>query len=404
MTNTSQINIDVAGLLKLLSDIQKTQISQYNGSKLQLNLLSDIAEGKSILDKVFDEVNTLVGNTVEVKLSSSKIKDTQIFYQIDDFLQKYERLKDNFDTQTIIILENDGRYLLKNPREDFTENNKVIHNIHEYKRVLSFFLNTPDFTPYISATENQFTLISKTHGVFNIGYKLPDIAYFQGLNLHNVFSRFEEEFKKKEFVQFFKEIVIAGVHNAAEEDRFNEIIKENNALLNLAKRDYETYVSNFAFDKIKSEFKEEREKYFETIDKNIGSIGKQVISFPLTFGATIFASYKVKDQPEFLVLILVAYFLYTIIAFLVLNMTAYNVKCLRKDVDQEEKTIRDSYGVIYEGFKSDFKKIRNKIVNLRVIIGVLYFVLIALLILFLAFTFHYLGIVDLSVILNETKT
>ncbi len=240
--------------------------------------------------------------------------------------------------------------------------------------------------------------------MFNIGYKLPDIAYFQGLNLHNVFSRFEEEFKKKEFVQFFKEIVIAGVHNAAEEDRFNEIIKENNALLNLAKRDYETYVSNFAFDKIKSEFKEEREKYFETIDKNIGSIGKQVISFPLTFGATIFASYKVKDQPEFLVLILVAYFLYTIIAFLVLNMTAYNVKCLRKDVDQEEKTIRDSYGVIYEGFKSDFKKIRNKIVNLRVIIGVLYFVLIALLILFLAFTFHYLGIVDLSVILNETKT
>ena len=139
MTNTSQINIDVAGLLKLLSDIQKTQISQYNGSKLQLNLLSDIAEGKSILDKVFDEVNTLVGNTVEVKLSSSKIKDTQIFYQIDDFLQKYERLKDNFDTQTIIILENDGRYLLKNPREDFTENNKVIHNIHEYKKGVIVF-------------------------------------------------------------------------------------------------------------------------------------------------------------------------------------------------------------------------------------------------------------------------
>ncbi len=45
-------------------------------------------------------------------------------------------------------------------------------------------------------------------------------------------------------------------------------------------------------------------------------------------------------------------------------MTAYNVKCLRKDVNDEELTIQKSYGVIYEGFKSDFKKIKHKILNL----------------------------------------
>lgn len=403
MTNINSINKEIREFLKLLNDGLKSKILQYDGSKLQLNLLSDVSEGKSILEKVFNEVNVLVGNTFEIKLSSCKINDTIIFYKIDDFLQKYDRLKNNFETQAIVILEDDGLHLLKTPNEDFKEQNKVIHNIHQYKLVLEFFLNTPEFTPYISPTENQFTLISKTHGVFNIGFKLPDTAFFRGLNLKGIFSRFQEEFRKKEFIQFFKEIVIASVHNTAEEDRFNEIIKENNALLNLARRDYETYVSNFAFDKIKSEFKEEREKYFDTIDKNIGSIGKQVISFPLTFGATIFASYKVKDQPGFLILILIAYFLYTIIAFLVLNMTAYNVKCLRRDVNQEENTIQDSYGIIYEDFKSDFKKIRNKIANLRVIIGVLYFVLIALLTLFAAFTFHYLEIVDLSLVLKEIQ-
>ena len=102
---------------------------------------------------------------------------------------------------------------------------------------------------------------------------------------------------------------------------------------------------------MKSEFKEERGMYFDSIDKNIASIGKQVISFPLTFGATIFASYKVKDQPALLILILSAYFLYTIIAFLVLNMTAYNIKCLRKDVKQEEEIIQNSYRIIYADFK-----------------------------------------------------
>ena len=57
---------------------------------------------------------------------------------------------------------------------------------------------------------------------------------------------------------------------------------------------------------MKSEFKEERGMYFDSIDKNIALTVKQVISIPLTFAAIIFASYKVKDQPALLILILSA--------------------------------------------------------------------------------------------------
>ena len=81
-------------------------------------------------------------------------------------------------------------------------------------------------------------------------------------------------------------------------------------------------------------------------------------------------------------------------------MTAYNVKCLRKDVNDEELTIQKSYGVIYEGFKSDLKKIKHKILNLRFIIGVLYFVLIMLLLLFTIFTFYYIDIDYLSYLME----
>ncbi|MEO2071133.1 MAG: hypothetical protein ABGW99_07295 [Zunongwangia sp.] len=147
---------------------------------------------------------------------------------------------------------------------------------------------------------------------------------------------------------------------------------------------------------MKSEFKEERGMYFDSIDKNIALTVKQVISIPLTFAAIIFASYKVKDQPALLILILSAYFLYIIIAFLILNMTAYNIKCLRKDVKQEKEIIHNLYSIIYDDFKNDFKKIKLKISNLRVIISFIYFILVGLLGLFTIFILYQIDIIDLS--------
>lgn len=401
MTNISTENKDIDEFLSILAENFEANSTQYDGSKLILKIISDFANVKSTAEKVFNDIYVLTGNSIEIKLSTCKIDNIEFFYGIEDFLQKYDRVKKSFDVHTIIIIKDNGNNLVKKANESYNKNNKLIINIHEYKQVLAYFLNTPEFTPYVSETDNQFTLISKTHGVFNIGYVLPEVNFFESLDLKNLFNRFKQEFKKKEFIQFFKEVVISGVHNAREENRFNKIIREHNSLLNLAKRDYETYVSNFAFDKIKSEFKEERGVYFDSIDKNISSIGKQVISFPLTFGATIFASYKVKEQPEFLFLIFAAYILYTIVAFLVLNMTAYNVKCLRKDVKQEEDTIRHSYGVIYADFKNDFKKIKHKIINLRIIIGVLYFILLILLCLFTVFIFYQINTLDISQVFSS---
>ena len=403
MNNINTGDKDIDSFLETIAQLDlKDKKVEYNGSKLILKTDVEFSQLKETTEKIFDDVNTLLSDTLEIRLSSCKMHKTSIFYKTEDFLQKYEKIKEDFVLQTIIIITADGDYLLKKPNATYNQINKAIFNIHEYKQILLFFLNTPEFTPYVSETDDQFTLISKTHGVFNIGYQLPKVSFFQEVDLNNLFNRFQKEFKKKEFIQFFKEVLITGVHNTEEENRFNKIIKEHNTLLNLAKRDYEIYVSNFAFDKVKSEFKEERGMYFDSIDKNIASIGKQVISFPLTFGATIFASYKVKDQPALLILILSAYFLYTIIAFLVLNMTAYNIKCLRKDVKQEEEIIQNSYRIIYADFKNDFKKIKHKITNLRIIIGFLYFILISLLSLFIIFTLHQINILDLSDLLSSS--
>ncbi|CAA9194852.1 hypothetical protein FLACOL7796_00338 [Flavobacterium collinsii] len=243
------------------------------------------------------------------------------------------------------------------------------------------------FTTFLNESNNQFIIISKDNGVFHIGYKNKEDRVGDLDDLKPTFEDLKVLFEKKEFIQFFKEIITnIGIHEKDIHDRFFEIIKSLKLLLSLAEKDYENYVLDFAFDKIKSKFKEERNKYFESLEKNIDAVSKQVFAFPLTFSATVFASYQVKEKPWILGLIILAYLLYTIIAFYILSIVEYNIFCLKGDVKKEEDEIKNAYNKIYSDFKLDFEKIWKKIKKLNCLMNILKTILVILLLSFIVFS------------------
>lgn len=294
-----------------------------------------------IINSVFSKSNALLDNKYEIILSSCLLKDTFIFYDLDDFCNNYSRYRDNFDESLILILKRSGASILKNNQEIFTQENAIIFNLYIYQKLLDFLKANPLFTTFLNESNNQFIIISKDNGVFHIGYKNKEDRVGDLDDLKPIFEDLKVLFEKKEFIQFFKEIITnIGIHEKDIHDRFFEIIKSLKLLLSLAEKDYENYVLDFAFDKIKSKFKEERNKYFESLEKNIDAVSKQVFAFPLTFSATVFASYQVKEKPWILGLIILAYLLYTIIAFYILSIVEYNIFCLKGDVKKKKMKLR----------------------------------------------------------------
>lgn len=339
------------------------------------------------INSVFGKNNALLDNKYEIIISSCLLEDTFVFYDLDDFYNNYSKYKDNFDESLILILKESGVSILKNKAEVFTKNKAVIFNFYTYQKLLDFLKANPLFTTFLNESNNQFIIISKDNGVFHIGYRYKENRIEDLDDLQPIFEDLKVLFQKKEFIQFFKEIITnIGIHEKDIHDRFFEIIKSLKLLLSLAEKDYENYVLDFAFDKIKSKFKEERNKYFESLEKNIDTVSKQVFAFPLTFSATAFASYQVKDKPWILGLIILAYLLYTIIAFYILSMVKYNIICLKSDVLKEESEIKKAYNKIYSDFKDDFEKIWKKISKLECLICILKFILITLLFSFVVFS------------------
>lgn len=370
----------------------------FNGSEFVFQLqLKQYEENKIILLEIFDTITFLPDNKVSLKFSNLKIKDFLTFYKKENFLKNTNYL-DDFDSKTILIL--DEEILLKLPNEEFSKEKALIFNNYAYQNIL-LLLKKNQFFSSLKSHNNEFVLVSKENSVIYIGYKNIEPKLEELDNIYPQFELLKKRFEKVdlndeksenvEFIKLFIEnISTAGFGNNKEkkEDSLFEIVKGLKILISLTERDYENYIKNFSFEKIKSKFKDERNKYFEGLEKNIELISKQVVSFPLTFAATAFASYQVKEKPLILILIFIAYSLYTIIAFKILKITSYNVECLEHDINKEEDSIKKNYNKVYEEFEKDFEKINKKKEKIKNLLHWLKIILRSMLFLFSLYIFY----------------
>ncbi len=384
MSNYQQ---DLENLVDIINDQEIFKEKTFNGYQIVFSILKDKIRTKSLLNKFFF-LEELINETYEINLIKSRLDNFKFYYNEENFVSIFD------------IQEENSNHLILKAQYSRSSDNRIqssklfTENFIQFYEIKKYLSNNHDFTPFVDESNNSFTIISKQNGIFTVGYTLPSFKFFYEKEMSGKLDLLKSNFSKKEFIHFFKENVITVIHSYGESLRFSALLENLEALISLTDRDYETYVESFAFDKVKTEFKEERQKYFEDIDKNIDSISKQVVSFPLTFAASVFASYKVKNDPKILLLILIAYLLYTIIAFLILRITKYNISCLNEDVLEEEKLIKTSYNKIYEDFKRDFEKIKVKISNLKLILRALFITLLFLFCLFCFYTCYRINLIE----------
>lgn len=345
-----------------------------------------------IIKDIFKDAD-LVLNKVTINLNKCKLENCYFFHDVKDYLVNYDKYKNNYIETNIVILKYQDKSLWKHINEEFSPEKALFFNYPVYNEAYEFLKNNSLFTTFYNATKNEIIILNKDNGAFHIGYKSLEEKVLLLPHLQPLFENLKFNFLKKEFIQFFKEnITVFGIGNSDPKDRFLEIIKNLSPILLLTERDYENYVRDFNFENIKTKFKEERNKYFEGLEKNIELVNKQVVSIPLTFAATAFASYQVKDKPLIVILILVAFIFYSIIAFKMLGISKFNIQCINEDVIKEEQEIKDNYAKNYIHFEKDFKKIRSKISQIDGLILLIGMVLGGMLALFILFSvFQYLN-------------
>lgn len=352
---------------------------KFDGKFLTLKVSSDEA------DKL--KTDGLPFNKDDSKFDLITVWDANVYvyYSINDYVKRYKP-QSEFDNIIILIIDVEDNYLLKT-ENDTSVGVVKLANYDAYKRILDFLLSSASFISYPNTAIREFVLVSEK-GVIDIEYNPLDERTTDINHLPELLKRLSVSFSSAEYQGFFRDAIIDTLGRFTKPERFYQMLLSLSVLLDVAERDYQFFIKKFAFDKVKSKFKEERKGYFDEIEKSIDNVNKQVVAFPLTFSASAFAGFQVKDKPFILVLIFCAYAIYTFIAWQVINLSKSNIQGVGKDIIFEAKNIRNMYGALLKEFMPDLIKIRARMKQVNTLICILRFTLIFLLSIFAAFAIY----------------
>lgn len=341
--------------------IENDSSVRFDGRNISINQINDKTSTEYFL-KLLDIAYDFTGdNYVELTINSQH-NNRYIFYNIDDYFKRSVNVID-FEESEIIVFSNGSDFLVKEKKECFSKEKAAIFNYNSYRILLDFLLTQTDFLSYKNDTEQEFVLLNSGagHGVLRIGYNPLESRVTNLDDFSNLVDRLKGSFGSKEYQIIFKEAIFQNIEQFNVKDRFYNIVQSLAVLLSVSDLNYEIHLTKFSFESIKAKFKEEKNKYFESIDKSLEGITKQITSIPLTYSATAFASYQVKDKPFILFFIFVACSLYTFIAWKVANISFATLKQVSKDVSREETEIKKISTSIASQFVNEYTTLREKI-------------------------------------------
>ena len=349
----------IDNFIELFNNKLKQSIDSFDGKKLRFKETNiDSLEINKTIKDVFLDVEIHLNNEIEINIRKIKESNIYFFYKTKDFISAYH-FNDSFENEEIIIIT-DKKIYRKHNNDKFSYKNSIIYNIYYYQKIFNELKINNYFSSYYDSAREEIILNSKSSEIIKIGYDRLFKNFKRDDNFEDSYKLLINEFEKKEFIKLFiNNISESNIHKELIKDRYIYILKYLDFFINRTQKDYKNYILEFSFEKIKSKFKEERNKYFESLEKNIEIINKQTLSIPLTFGATIFASYQSSKNIFIIILIAFVYSLYNVIAFKTINLAKYNIKCLKKDFKKKKLELKNKYDN-YDEFKKDFKKIEKK--------------------------------------------
>lgn len=254
-------------------------------------------------------------------------------------------------------------------------NETILDNAIYYDRILEFLRKESSFATYDDTPNRTILIVSGERGALQIRYPLdkekPVID--SRLDLKQAFVSLQDKFLRKDFIPFFKEELYDRLKNESDEERRFVVVVENMvSLLEAAERNLEVYLRDFSFEKIRSQLREERAKYFLSSKETLGKLNSQAVSTIVSASAAVVAVYgtNAPEEPLTAFIITFSYVVYSAFNTYSLKIVSDDVKDLRDEFDADMARIKKRSQLIYDSLKEESDQIRVRIRKLGRLVSV----------------------------------
>lgn len=334
---------------------------------------------------VFCELNKFYFNStafissIESNLNSNGVQfDKQpekVLIKVRSFLDNinivpFSSIEKFFDEKLInesyLILNTNGNYLYHDNKRIFWSEKvieqfkiKCLNFISYYK--LFNLLKKENFSDHHNDANTELIFYSSAKGIFKIKYETePEI-----IGTEEITRQVEQLLELVESIQF-KPFLKNALFNFSKDKcsiSILEIIQEAKGISETTKRDYELASKLFDFDKFRDSLYKEKEKYFNGIREIVNKIFSQAIGIPISISATVFATYKIDDEPIILGIVLISFILYVILYVRLQITYKSDLKEIKKDFETDFKIIEEKSGLPKDIIKREETKVKKKLDN-----------------------------------------
>lgn len=245
-------------------------ISKNNRSTIDnlLKKLEDYIPSSSPLFPIFDDED----GEITFKLPS--------FYNfsLKEMLEDHPELRNNLISEPTYFQNIDFIYLPKDINEiDSIENEDIKNYIKNVNLFLLLRTQSDHHTINGSNVETLYFLGKKKFSIIN------DLSTLNPIDLNTILafktSYIESQIHKEAIKHIIKDSLI-NFYSTCHEISLNQVCKDFNKIYDVIKNNYETYMSEFTFSKVKREVEKFRTENITRINKAFSDIQMQIVTIP----------------------------------------------------------------------------------------------------------------------------
>lgn len=279
------------------------------------------------------------------------------------YFNKYKNKKIRKAEKRCAILLSEKTYLLIDQNEETISNTKkknvttITKHIHQYIELYELFDSNINLIEHkIPASDGQKLIIvnkSTYKTVSSILFKKNCINFLEAEFEKIDLVLFSEKIKSNEWLSCFKEEVCKFADNQ-NISTFDRLYHNFNYLFNIAEKNFQLFITNFSFENVLNKYKDQKEKYFSNLSSVKEKIGNQIVSIPLTLGASLFALFQLEKANQINTIILIVN-LYSFFIIYLIATYIYELESIKKESKNDRKKLNKLYPSLYEDIDNQFK-------------------------------------------------
>lgn len=271
------------------------------------------------------------------------------------------------DLSSLFIIEENGTYLISE-NNALVESSSVGFNDVQYILLFYRFANKMrEISNYVDEVTHTYVLFTSNKGVVKIALGEVDLTdTMDHIILLDRICCFEEEIKDGRKLDFIKSAIIAHIEYSEDRD-IATIISRLGNIIEDSVRNHQLYMEEFSFEKFKTLWEKEKEKYFEKFRDSINKITAQMANLPIALIAFVITT---NDKLTSSTIEGVFYSIFSVYVFATLWIQVLNLVeliGLTYKITYDSSRISNDYPSTFKLIQSESKEMKYKAISLSIL-------------------------------------